>query len=160
MISNAEHQNVPEETDTNSKMQVMDQKMNLILDVLLSSEAFSGNIGKITGKSNADETDNLWKLLKKTQSEVNSIKNEINKVETENIHQGQGFTNKGPFRYKMFVIEFIPVKDQELEELLEASKKNIYFPVSCQEYADNGAIKNGSYRVQPNTNISRKCILA
>ena len=88
MISNAEHQNVPEETDTNSKMQVMDQKMNLILDVLLSSEAFSGNIGKITGKSNADETDNLWKLLKKTQSEVNSIKNEINKVETENIHQG------------------------------------------------------------------------
>ena len=97
VISNAEHQNVPEETDTNSKMQVMDQKMNLILDVLLSSEAFSGNIGKITGKSNADETDNLWKLLKKTQSEVNSIKNEINKVETENIHQGQGFTNHSDF---------------------------------------------------------------
>ena len=92
VISNAEHQKVPEETDNDSKMQVMDQKMNLILDVLLSSEAFSGNIGKITGKSNADETknetDNLWKLLKKTQSEVNSIKNEINKVETENIHQG------------------------------------------------------------------------
>ena len=69
-------------------------------------------------------------------------------------------TRRVPFGSVTFGIGLIPVKDQELEELLEASKKNIYFPVSCQEYADNGAIKNGSYRVQPNTNISRKCILA
>ena len=55
-------------------------------------------------------------------------------------------------------IIFISFKDQELEELIQASKNDIYFPVSCQEYADNGALKNGSYRVQPNTNISRKYI--
>ena len=53
---------------------------------------------------------------------------------------------------------WIPRKDKELEELIEASKNDIYFPVSCQEYADNGATQNGSYRVQPNKNISRKCI--
>ena len=51
-----------------------------------------------------------------------------------------------------------PLKDQELEELLESAKKNVYFPVSCQEYADSGSTQNGSYRVQPNTNISRKYI--
>ena len=56
------------------------------------------------------------------------------------------------------MVQLIPLQDQELEELIEVSKKNIYFPVSCQEYADNGAGKNGSYRVQPNTNISRKYI--
>ena len=53
---------------------------------------------------------------------------------------------------------WIPNQDKELEELIEASKNNVYFPVSCQEYADNGATQNGSYRVQPNTNISRKDI--
>ena len=52
----------------------------------------------------------------------------------------------------------IPNKDKELEELIEASKNDVYFPVSCQEYADNGATQNGSYRVQPNTNIARKYI--
>ena len=42
-----------------------------------------------------------------------------------------------------------PDKDKELEELIEASNEDILFPVSCQEYADNGETKNGSYRVQP-----------
>ena len=49
-------------------------------------------------------------------------------------------------------------QEKELEELIEASKNDVYFPVSCQEYADNGATQNGSYRVQPNTNVSRKYI--
>ena len=54
----------------------------------------------------------------------------------------------------------IPVTDKELEELLLADpNSSVYFPVSCQEYADNGATQNGSYRVQPNANISRKYIL-
>ena len=45
--------------------------------------------------------------------------------------------------------------DKELEELLSASPdEEVYFPVSCQEYADKGVIKNGSYRIQPNTTIS------
>ena len=34
-----------------------------------------------------NETDEIWDLLKKTQSEVNVIENEMNRVETENIHQ-------------------------------------------------------------------------
>ena len=54
----------------------------------------------------------------------------------------------------------ILVQDKELEELLLADPNSgVYFPVSCQEYADNGATQNGSYRVQPNANISRKHIL-
>ena len=47
-----------------------------------------------------------------------------------------------------------PFQDNELEELLKVEEDS-YFPVSCQEYADNGVINNGSYRVQPNVNISR-----
>ena len=49
------------------------------------------------------------------------------------------------------------MKDQELEELIEASKEN-NVRVSCQEYADNGETHNGSYRVQPDSNLSRKYI--
>ena len=56
------------------------------------------------------------------------------------------------------IVFWIPNQDQELEELIEASKNDVYFPVSCQEYADDGATQNGSYRIQPNTNISRKYI--
>ena len=38
-----------------------------------------------------NETGELWDLLKKTQSEVNVIENEMNRVETENIHQDWEF---------------------------------------------------------------------
>ena len=120
----------------------LNQKMNLILNFILSSEAFSRkNLRNAVAapKSNADqsssstalsvneigifdvfkirsvglkpaltkplcpvssgadvgnlknETDELWDLLKKTQSEVNVIENEMNRVETENIHQDLGF---------------------------------------------------------------------
>ena len=71
--------------------------MNLMLNFMLSSEAFSTKSGNIAAKSKTDskknETGDLWDLLKKTQSEVNSVENEIKRVVTENIHQGQGFTN-------------------------------------------------------------------
>ena len=50
----------------------------------------------------------------------------------------------------------ILVKGKELKELMEASKEN-NLPVSCQEYADNGEHQDGSYRVQPDTNLSRNC---
>ena len=40
-----------------------------------------------------NETVELWDLLKKTQSKVNSIENDIERVKTENIHQEQGFIN-------------------------------------------------------------------
>ena len=34
-----------------------------------------------------DESDEFLKLLKKTQSQVSSLENEIHRVEAENIHQ-------------------------------------------------------------------------
>ena len=49
------------------------------------------------------------------------------------------------------------MQDQELEELIKMSKEND-IRVSCQEYADNGETHNGSYRVQPYSNLSRKYI--
>ena len=67
--------------------------MNLILNFLLSSEASSRRNGLEAIKSKAGERNarnesvELWEFLKKTQSKVNSIENEINRVETENIHQ-------------------------------------------------------------------------
>ena len=67
--------------------------MNLILNFLLSSEATSRKTGMEAITSEADdrntknETHEIWDLLKKTQSKVNSFENEINRVETENIHQ-------------------------------------------------------------------------
>ena len=104
-----------------------------------------------------DNTDDLLKLLKKTQSHVRSLENEIKKVETENIHQEQGFKDRTSIRFCSNFGSKIPVPDKELEELLLADPNSgVYFPVSCQEYADNGATQNGSYRVQPNANISRK----
>ena len=63
-----------------------------------------------------------------------------------------------PLTRNSATVFWIPNKDKELEELIEAYKNDVYFPVSCQEYADSGSTQNGSYRVQPNTNISRKCI--
>ena len=72
-----------------------------MLNFMLSSEAFSRKSGNIAVKSSTDskknETGDLWHLLKKTQSEVNSIENEIKRVVTENIHQGQGFPNLQDF---------------------------------------------------------------
>ena len=66
-----------------------------MLNFMLSSEAFSRKSGHAAVKSSTDgnknEAGDLWDLLKKTQSEVNSIENEIKRVVTENIHQGQGF---------------------------------------------------------------------
>ena len=38
-------------------------------------------------RTKEDKSSELWNLLKKTQSEVNSLENEITKVEAENIHQ-------------------------------------------------------------------------
>ena len=106
-------------------------------------------------RTSDEEGHEFLELLKKTQTKVNSLENEFKNVEAENLHQDLGSEN----HQKYFMLDFcIPNKDKELEELIEASKNDIYFPISCQEYADNGATQNGSYRVQPNTNISRKYI--
>ena len=88
-------------------MQGLNQKMNLILNFLLSSEAASRKYGLEVNKTKADEknanneTVELWDLLKKTQSKVYSIENEINRVETENIHQGWDFRTQNNITKKV-----------------------------------------------------------
>ena len=137
--------------------------MNLVMNMVMSKDWNSQQVSykdlKSNGRSKSrtpnEDGHEFLELLKKTQTKVNSLENEFQKVEAENLHQDQGSKN-----YKKYcTLDFcIPNKDKELEELIEASKNDVYFPVSCQEYADNGAVQNGSYRVQPNTNISRKYI--
>ena len=88
-----DHDTVVKTTDNDLNIQELNQKMNLILNFLLSSEATSRKTGleaitsKADDKNAKNETFELWDFLKKTQSKVNSIENEINRVETENIHQ-------------------------------------------------------------------------
>ena len=41
----------------------------------------------IKSTKRADESGELWNLLKKTQSQVSALENEITKVEADNIHQ-------------------------------------------------------------------------
>ena len=81
---------------------------------MLSSEAFSRKSGNIAVKSSTDskknETGDLWDLLKKTQSEVNSIENEIKRVVTENIHQGEGLTNLSGFTDGLFCLERLGIE--------------------------------------------------
>ena len=87
---------VLETTNTDQNIQELNQKINLILNFLLSSEVATRKNGFQAIKSKTDdrnaknETVELWSLLKKTRSKVNSIENEINRVETENLHQDWG----------------------------------------------------------------------
>ena len=110
---------------------------------------------KSNGEDNDDIIDDSINLVKS-----NAIGNKIEELEASNRRQGKG---PSKFLARSFVLPVlersrIPSKDQELAELIKASNNDIYLPVSCQEYADNGQTRNGSYRVQPNTNISRKYI--
>ena len=78
---------------TDSTCQEMNHKINLILNFLLSSGSITTKTGVAALKSTNDathandDTDDPWDLLEKTQSRVNSIKNEINRIETQNLHQ-------------------------------------------------------------------------
>ena len=137
--------------------------MNIVMNMVMSNDWNSQQGSYKDLKSNVrsnrrtsdEEGHEFLELLKKTQSKVNSLENEFKNVEAENLHQD--WDPKTIRKYSMLDFS-IPNKEKELEELIEASKNDIYFPVSCQEYANNGATQNGSYRVQPNTNISRKYI--
>ena len=63
--------------DSDSNFKELNQKMNMIIGFF--ADAVKSNV--------QNETVELWDLLKKTQSKVNSIENDIQRVETENIHQ-------------------------------------------------------------------------
>ena len=68
-------------SDEDSSFKELNRKMNIIINFF--SDAVKSNL--------KTETVELWDLLKKTQSKVNSIESDIQRVENENIQQGQGF---------------------------------------------------------------------
>ena len=92
------------DSDTCSK--VLQQQMNILIDLLIS-EGSSRQTGFkqiesnafTKGKTSDEVSDKVLTLLKNTQKKVNSLENEIVKVEAENVHQGQvSQTVKHPFK--------------------------------------------------------------
>ena len=78
--------------------------MNLVINVMnmmmsndWNSEQVSYKDLKSNPRSNRktsdEEGDELFELLKKTQTKVNSLENEFQKVEAKNLHQDQGSEN-------------------------------------------------------------------
>ena len=62
----------------------LSQQLNMIMSKL--PEGSQGE-AELKVRKKEDQSGELLKLLKKTQSEVSSLENEIKKVEAENIHQ-------------------------------------------------------------------------
>ena len=62
----------------------LSQQLHMIMSKL--PEGYQGG-ADIKASKAEDDSGELLKLLKKTQSEVSSLENEIKKVEAENIHQ-------------------------------------------------------------------------
>ena len=63
---------------------MQNQILHMIMEKL--PEGSQGE-AELKASKKEDKSDELWSLLKKTQSKVNSLENEITKVEAENIHQ-------------------------------------------------------------------------
>ena len=66
----------------------MSSQLNSITEQLTTNEGTSRTADLESRKE--DESANFWNLLKKTQSQVTSLENEIRKIEAENIHQEKG----------------------------------------------------------------------
>ena len=62
----------------------LSQQLHMIM-AQLPKGSQGENVLKATKKE--DDNGELLKLLKKTQSQVSSLENEITKIEAENIHQ-------------------------------------------------------------------------
>ena len=62
----------------------LSQQLHTIMTQLLKG---SQGEADIKSSKKEDDSDELLKLLKKTQSQVSSLENEIHRVEAENIHQ-------------------------------------------------------------------------
>ena len=65
---------------------MQNQILHMIMEKLPGSEG-SVLAADVKSTKKEDENDKLWNLLKKTQSQVSALGNEITKVEAENIHQ-------------------------------------------------------------------------
>ena len=65
-------------------MNQLTQQLKMIMGKLPEG---SQTAADIPASKKEDESDKLLNLLKKTQMQVSSLENEINRVEAENIHQ-------------------------------------------------------------------------
>jgi len=66
----------------------MSDQLNSITEQLTGNDETSRKADLESRKEN--ESADLWNLLKKTQSQVTSLENEITNIEAENIHQEKG----------------------------------------------------------------------
>ena len=102
-------------------------------------------------------------MLERSDKKINDLENEIAKMKSKNIHQGNGFKLERNylenlfleiycfFRYTRFTFKIKNWKNfSRLQMIILISCQ-----VSCQEYADIGEYQNGSYRVQPYSNMTR-----
>ena len=67
----------------------MSDQLNSITEQLTANEGTSRKTD-LESRNQKDESADLLNLLKKTQSQVTSLENEITKIEAENIHQEKG----------------------------------------------------------------------
>ena len=67
----------------------MSDQLNSITEQLTANEGTSRK-ADLESRNQEDESADLLNLLKKTQSQVTSLENEITKIEAENIHQEKG----------------------------------------------------------------------
>ena len=67
----------------------MSDQLNSITEQLTANEGTSRK-ADLESRKQEDESSDLLILLKKTQSQVTSLENEITKIEAENIHQEKG----------------------------------------------------------------------
>ena len=76
----------------------LNQRMNFMMNIVMSNDWNSQQASNKDLKSNArsnrrtsdEESHEFLELLKKTQAKVNTLENEFENVEAENIHQDQG----------------------------------------------------------------------
>ena len=68
----------------NASKERMSDQLKSIIEQTHESDGIETNL---KSKKNDDESDKLLDLLKKTQSQVSSLENEITRVKAKNIHQ-------------------------------------------------------------------------
>ena len=90
----------------------LSQQLHMIMSKLPEGSQGEAEL-KVSKKE--DQSGELLKLLKKTQSEVSSLENEIKRVEAENIHQDRDSQNGSILEflehdlcYKNSACEFVP----------------------------------------------------
>ena len=63
------------------------------MNVMVDSSPIQNSIKEMESTENRVKNYDLKNLFKKTQSKINSIENEIKRVEAKNVHQDWGYLN-------------------------------------------------------------------